>query len=141
MIQLPEAWADEHPFFLLVVDYRSGAPIPVVIDTGISGWATTYADLMRAAPAKWYLVSKFHQQAVAALAVNPGDQPFYRARHVGIAGSRIAEITTYGLGKKRADGAEQSVWLLPTGIVCGGDDVYEFGIDLVQQMGPRREGS
>ena len=89
-------------------------------------------------PGVWALVSKAMGRALLVVRVYPGDQPYYTARHVGIAGSGgTNEVTAYGIGKKQADGQMVRVWILPNGVVCGGDDVDDLGIALVKQMGPR----
>jgi hypothetical protein len=70
--------------------------------------------------------------------IDPGDTPYYAARHVGVTGSAGSnEIIAYGIGKTAIDGTMTKLWILPTGVVCGGDDVDTLGVRLIKVMGPR----
>ena len=43
-----------------------------------------------------------------------------------------AEVRAYGIGKKRLDGHVDRLWVLPTGVICAGDDVNVLGEALAQ---------
>jgi hypothetical protein len=123
-------WRGTNPFYLIIVlpDQNVG------IDLDEAGWATAYAAYMRAAPAQWVLVDKAEHRQRLAVIVKPGDQPYYTARHVGIAvglggGS---QLTAYGIGAKRVDGCVERLWYLPDGCVCTGDDVDDIGIVMLK---------
>lgn len=122
-----------NPYYLGIVTDTEG----VKIDLDETGWATTYADWMRR-PAVWFLMEKATDQPVLSVWVHEGDQPYYTARHVGITGSAGGnEIVAYGIGKKTVSGDMVRVWLMPNGVVCGGDDVDELGVRMVRAMGPK----
>lgn len=126
-------WQGPTPWYLMI---HPAGPV-VTIDLDEAGWATTHADLMRA-PGLWVLVHKENQRPPIMLVVHDGDQPYYTARHVGVTGSAGGnEITAYGLGKKLPDGTVQRMWILPNGIVCGGDDVDDIGVRMVKALGPK----
>ena len=73
-------------------------------------------------PSTWWLVDKQSQRPLFVVVLEEGDQFYYAKRHIGnlMAGSEIVAI---GIGKKRSDGSTVNLWLLPNGVVCGGDDV------------------
>jgi hypothetical protein len=128
-------WADENPYYLGIA-FGDGAA-GITIDLGQQGWATTYAEYMRS-PGVWALMRKDNHQPVLVLVVHPGEQPYYTARHVGIAGSGGSnEIVAYGIGKKRLDGQTDRIWVLPNGAVCGGEDVGDLGVMFVKALGPK----
>lgn len=150
-VGMPESWSDGNPFFLFILSLpdwiadENGNTVgqtereQVIIDLGESGWVAKNADWMRR-PARWWLVEKASGRAVLTIWVRAGEQPYYTARHVGKVGSAGSnEIVAYGIGKKRADGHVDRLWALPTGEVTCGDDVDDIGIELVEQMGPRRD--
>jgi hypothetical protein len=132
MEQIPD-WQGPNPWYLMIqVDNER-----TIIDLDQTGWATTYAELMRV-PAMWVLVHKNQQAAPLMLVVHEGEQPYYTARHVGVTGSGGGnEVTAYGIGKKLPDGSVQRMWVMPNGIVCSGDDVDVIGIRMVHALGPR----
>jgi hypothetical protein len=68
------------------------------------------------------LYLKESQRPLFCIIVEPGDQPYFTRHHVGnlMAGSNIMAV---GIGKKSRDGEMTRLWLLPNGMVCGGDDV------------------
>ena len=134
IIPLPDnEWADDNPYYLAIADDKGG----VQIDLGESGWATTYAEWLRR-PAYWFLIAKGSTQVVLTVVVNEGDQPYYTARHVGVTGSAGSnEVIAYGIGKKRPDGHVDRLWVMPNGVVCGGDDVDPLGVKMVRSLGPR----
>lgn len=126
-------WADENPFFLLLA-----APDDhVQIDIGERGWMKTYANWMRR-PCNWHLCLKANNRVMLSVKIYEGDQPYYTARHVGAVGSGGSnETTCYGIGKKQANGDMVRLWLMPNGVVVGGDDVDPFGLDIVYAEGPK----
>lgn len=126
-------WMGDNPFYLVL----SFPDENVGIDLDEPQWHAKYEDCMRR-PGLWTLVHKDTGAKVLAVRVNPGDQPYYTARHIGVVGSGGGnEITSYGIGKKCADGSTVRLWLLPDGTVCGGDDVDVLGRDIVIDLGPR----
>jgi hypothetical protein len=134
-VQLIEygGWQGPNPFYLMIVltDENVG------IDLDQPDWMATYAQYMRLA-GQWVLVNKASGQQTLIVKVDEGDQPYYTARHVGVAGSGGSnEIIAYGIGKKRADGCVERLWALPGGTVCGGDDVNSLGIIMIKRMGPK----
>lgn len=125
--QMRQTWADANPYCLVIsaIDRE-----PELIDLGVSGWATKYADLMRV-PGLWVL-SRKDGSPVLVQAVHEGEQPYYTARHVGVAGSSTSEIIAYGIGKKLVGGHMSRLWVLPNGVICGADDVDHLGIQMVK---------
>jgi hypothetical protein len=90
----------------------------------------------------WALLWKDGSRAPLLMTVGPYDTPFYSAHHVGLTGSGGSnEIIAYGIGKEnRQTGARTSLWNLPGGPVCGGDDVDQLGVQMVRALGPRPVG-
>ena len=150
-------WADDNPYFLLLVrtePKEDGSQDHLLLDVGETGWATTYADWLRR-PAEWYLCEKAgEQRAVVAQLVHPGDQPYYVKRHVGqmeIHTGRFRQVEVHGIGKKvpatygpgRRKGAKpvlltpertDRIWVLPHGVICGGEDVEKLALAVVSTM-------
>lgn len=129
------AWQGPNPFYLIIsmMDENIG------IDLDESGWIAKNAEYMRK-PSTWYLIHKQTNHQVLGVIVREGDQPYYAARHVGVSGGGGGnEITAYGIGAKRLEGHTDRLWILPTGMVCSGEDVDDLGIMLVHMMGPRIE--
>jgi hypothetical protein len=87
-------------------------------------WHSLHADKMRL-PGTWWLVHKQSRRPMMVVVVHEGDQPYFTKHHVGnlMAGR---ELIAYGMGKKCADGTVVRNWLLPNGVICGGDDVDEI---------------
>lgn len=134
-IEKIRTWSDENPYCLMI--RPSDNTEMLLIDLGEQGWSTTYADWMRT-PGRWFLLRKGQPQPVLALSVVEGEQPYYTARHIGVAGSGGGnEITAYGLGKKRKDGHVDRLWVLPNGTICGGDDAEPLAMDILYSIGPR----
>lgn len=108
------------PFFLVIEldDKPDSGHIGVDLDTP---WFTTHAEHLRK-PATWWLIHKGTQKPVMAIIVEEGDQPYFTKHHVGNLMSG-REMIAFGMGKKRVDGTMVRNWILPNGIVCGGDDV------------------
>lgn len=126
-------WQGPNPYYLGIGTDDAG----VVIDLDESGWATTYSEWLRR-PSLWALMEKASQQPVLTLVVRDGEQPYYTARHVGMVGSNGSnEVICYGIGKKRVDGVVERLWVMPNGVVCGGDDVDDIAIRFVRALGPR----
>jgi hypothetical protein len=113
-------WDGDFPFFLVIepVDRANGN---IGIDLDEPGWVEKNKVVMRA-PGTWWLYLKQSGRPVFCVIVEEGDQPYFRRRHVGnlMAGSEIIAI---GMGKKTARGETVDLWLLPNGVVCGGDDL------------------
>lgn len=126
-------WQGPTPFFLVI----QADGVDTIIDLDQSKWAKTYKKLMRQ-PGTWALMHKEGRRPPLLVIVHPGDQPYYTARHVGITSSAGGnEVTAYGIGKKRPDGSMVRVWIMPNGIVCGGDDVDDIGTRMVRALGPK----
>lgn len=129
-------WVGPTPVYLMIVTH-DGEDESVIIDLDRPQWAKLYAEWMRR-PAVWFLLSKKSDLPALTVWVHDGDQPYYTARHVGVTGSGGGnEITAYGIGKKRPDGEMVRLWVMPNGMVCGGDDVSDFGIRMVKALGPK----
>ena len=136
-----DGWEGQNPFFLLIVEAPTAEkPLPErhVIDLDHPGWVASNADVMRSS-GFWGLFHKGTPQTpVIVVWVNPGDQPYYTQRHVGLTGSAGSnEVSAYGIGKKCHDGVMVRLWVLPDGSICGGDDVDIIGVRMVQSMGPK----
>jgi hypothetical protein len=128
-------WQGENPFYLLI--RRDDNNDTVNIDLDERGWVAKHADWMRAA-GRWFLIQKGTAHPVLAVVVHEGDQPYYTARHVGVAGSGGSqEVTVYGIGAKRLDGRTDRLWWLPNGTVCSGDDESALALSIVYAMGPK----
>lgn len=129
----PRVWADDNPFFLLILLAAGHARI----DLGEVGWATKYADYMRVR-STWFLCAKADESVRLMVVINEGDQPYYVKRHHGqikTDGSAGREAACWGIGKKAADGTMTRLWVMPDGLsVCGGDDDAVLTMLVVQQM-------
>jgi hypothetical protein len=115
-------WKGDSPFFLVIAPddrTREGGNIGIDLDEG--GWIARHAEVMRI-PSTWWLHLKQTGMPLFCLVVEEGDQPYFTKNHVGnlMAGSEIVSI---GIGKKGKDGTMTRLWILPNGVVCGGDDV------------------
>lgn len=134
--EIAAEWQGPTPWFLMILPTDGSEGIRIDLDE--PNWATTNAAWMRRDNCVWTLIHKQGEFQALAVWVHPGDQPYYTARHVGLAmATSNAEIVAYGIGKKRPDGSTHRLWVLPTGIICGGDDVDDLGLRLVRQMGPK----
>lgn len=122
-------WAGENPFCLLI--WPEGSDRLNVVDLDEDQWATKHHDLLRV-QGSWYLVIKQNMQPALQVVVHPGEQPYYTARHFGIVGAP-KQLIAYGIGKKRIDGTVERLWLMPNGVVCGGDDVDDIGPMLMKR--------
>lgn len=134
-------WGGDAPFYLVFEpDDGSGN---VGIDLDVSGWIEANREIMRA-PGTWLLLHKATGRPMLALIVERGEQFYFTIKHVGnlMVGS---EISSYGIGKRVPPVYREGertyrgkvrkfrelvepermvrLWLLPNGIVCGGDDV------------------
>jgi hypothetical protein len=91
----------------------------------------------------WALIWKDGSRAPLLMTVGPYDAPFYSAHHVGLTGSGGSnEIVAYGIGKKNGQtGVETTLWNLPGGAICAGDDVDRLGVTIVRSLGPRPVGT
>lgn len=101
----------------------------IAIDLDEPGWMKTHAHLMRV-PGYWVLV---HESGIPTLTVrvNAGDQPYFTKRHIGSVMGPAGEVVCLGIGKKCADGSVLRLWLMPNGMICGGDDVDDIGVKLL----------
>lgn len=129
-------WAGPNPYYLMIVTH-DGADDSVTIDLDKPKWAAAYAEWMRR-PAVWFLLSKNNDLPPLTVWVHEGEQPYYTARHVGITSSAGGnEIVAYGIGKKQVNGEMVRLWTMPNGMVCGGEDVGDFGVRMVKALGPK----
>jgi hypothetical protein len=135
-----DEWKGPNPFYLTIQTAEDGN---TVIDLDETGWLTTYAHLLRK-PGAWMLNHKAVLQTVAIILVQDGEQPYYTARHVGIAFGGSGEMIAYGIGKKRLDGHVDRIWVLPNGVICAGDDVEPLVLAFIraggEQGGEAQEG-
>lgn len=127
------------PYFLLILT-KDGH---YVIDVEERGWHARFADLMRE-PGTWYLCRKVDRAVVFSVMVHEGEQPYYVARHIGIAtgvgfnpitGRGSPEIIAYGIGKKRRDGHVDRLWIINDGLICAGDDVDQLALEVLKAGG------
>jgi len=93
----------------------------VGIDVDETGWIEKNKVHMRS-PGTWILMAKRPSRPVFSVVLNEGDQFYFTKRHVGNL-MAAKEVICWGIGKKKADGTPVNLWLLPNGVVCGGDDV------------------
>lgn len=125
-------WAGDNPYYLLIIGEDIAS-----IDLDQRGWAETFSAHMRQS-GHWHLVAKSTARPVLTVVVHDGEQPYYTARHVGIAGSGGSnEVVAYGIGKKQNDGSMVRLWVMPDGTVTGGDDVSTYGVSMVKAIGPK----
>ena len=115
-----QGWEGTFPFFIVIepLDQANGN---VGIDLDEPGWVDKNRELMRA-PGTWWLYLKEPARPLFCLIVEEGDQPYFTRRHVGNL-MVASEITAVGIGKKGRHGEMTRLWLLPNGVVCGGDDL------------------
>jgi len=131
-------WAQENPFYLLIVDSESN----VEIDLDEPNWMSKYRDLAGKdwlrIPSKWYLCLRSDKTVKLAMVVHEGDQPYYTARHIGIASIvQNSETIAYGIGKKKANGETHRLWFMLSGgyVVCD-EDCDILGVDLIHMLNP-----
>ena len=129
-------WFGGNPFYLMFVRPLERDPedpeIPLceMVDLDRPGWLSDQGFIFRT-PGDLYLVRKDGGTVALSVHVLEGEQSYYVARHVGMAGGvGVAknEVTAYGIGKKRVNGNEDNLWLLPWGQICVGKDVEYFAI-------------
>jgi hypothetical protein len=140
-----QQWADDNPYFLVCVAaerHPERGYDTATIDLGEQGWHVKHSEWMRR-PSEWYLCEKAApQRAVLALIVNDGDQPYYVKKHVGqmeLDTGRSRSLVVHGIGKKvpaTPDAYERTdrIWILPHGVICGGEDVERLAIAVVSTM-------
>jgi hypothetical protein len=120
-----DAWKGENPFYLLAIPEDKA---PETVDLDRHGWLQDQGWIFRT-EAELHLIRKAGRAVVFSVRLAKGEQGYYTARHIGIAGSGgQAETIAYGIGKKRADGNEDNLWVMPWGQVCSGNDVEYFAL-------------
>lgn len=135
-VETQPGWEGDSPFFLVIeTDSATGN---VGIDLDEPGWIEKHKELMRS-PGTWWLHHKASGRPIVCLVLEEGEQGYFVKHHVGnlMAGS---EIMAVGIGKKvparwhMTKGRKpkrvvtqteryERLWLLPNGVICGGDDV------------------
>ncbi len=133
-------WEGETPYFLVINTGPTVGAIEqsFIVDLDHRGWHEEAGSLMRD-EAEWLLVAKRDHVALAgnaviALRVLPGEQPYYTKKIVGIAYGGSGELWLYGIGKKRLDGHVDRLWILPNGIIVPGDDGELFADRILRAM-------
>lgn len=130
-------WKGDHPFYLMIRHRQDdGKMVSTIVDLDEGGWSEKHKDLMRK-PGRWYLVHKVTRTMPLAMTVEEGEQPYYKARHVGIGSmpkDKVIqnELIAYGIGKKRLDGHVDRLWYFPQGMAVCGDDVNAIGIEMLK---------
>ena len=123
-------WQGDNPFYLTIQTEAGNHDI----DLDTPGWVKENEGLMRE-PGAWLLNHKVARMTVAIILVQDGEQPYYTARHVGIAFGGSGEMIAYGIGKKRLDGHVDRIWVLPNGVICAGDDVEPIVLAFIKAGG------
>lgn len=112
------------------------------IDLDEPGWRSKYANRLRTAK-RWILADK-DSNPVLMMAVSDGDEPSYSSRVIGsvllpppdavgktqdemFTIKDQAQVRVYGLGKNG-----HFMWILPSGVICAGDDVDAFGAEMAK---------
>lgn len=130
---LNDGWLGPNPYYLMIILTPSNRVAEIDLDK--TGWATWYAEFLRA-PSQWYLARKSDKVIVATLLVFEGEQPYYVAKHVGytsVSGDGPnGETINYGIGKKRLDGHVDRLWIMSNGCVTLGDDVEPISLDMLK---------
>lgn len=130
MLELPD-WDGDHPLFLLLALDEGW----VAVDLDEKGWIAKLGERMRE-PGTWHLCRKLPDgfSILFSMAVLPGEQPYYVARHIGQVGVKdgvAQEVVCYGIGKKRVDGFVDRIWLLPNDQIVVGDNVELFARGMI----------
>jgi hypothetical protein len=135
-------WLDANPFYLMILT-RHVPPRVINQDLGERGWIARLDESgLLYTPGDWYLVRKADNVIVLTMVVHEGERPYYVARHVGLVPSgdpppegleAKLETIAYGIGKARADGHSDRVWIMANGGVTVGDDVEEIAMRLLMQ--------
>jgi len=158
-----QQWADDNPYFLIMVALErnpDGSLDTLTLDLGEQGWETTHADWLHRA-AEWYLCEKVDpQRAIVGQIVYEGEHPYYVKRHIGqmeLNTGRHRALVAHGIGKKvpaayetymehDARGEEvvrrrkirdkrtDRLWILPHGLICGGEDIEKMALAVVSTM-------
>lgn len=117
----PDGWAGDQPYFL-VFEPADGVGGNVGIDVDVDGWIEGNRDTFRR-PGLWFLLDKRTGGPVLAIPTVDGDQFFYHRHHVGIIGNEAtASVPVQVVGRKRADGSTDRLWLMPNGLVMTGEE-------------------
>lgn len=122
-------WQGDSPFWLMCQTPADGN---VGIDIDAADWIEANKPLMRS-PGTWFLMAKRTGTALFSVVLDEGDQFYFAKRHVGNV-MTAREIVAYGIGKKKADGVPVNLWMLPNGVVCGGDDVDTLGARVLSAV-------
>ena len=144
-----DPWAGDTPYFLLISSLEpneGGAYGFLVLDVDRPGWQTEHEDWLRRS-AEWHLCDKETERVLLSQLVYRGEYPYYVKRHVGqikLNGEQMREVSVYGIGKRVPAAREgrkvvrqertDRLWILPGGVVCGGDDVEPLAMQIVQMM-------
>lgn len=121
-------WYGDTPYYLMIGNIK--------IDLDEDGWVKKH--YMRfTEPALWVLVDKVTMHHSLIMPVHPGEAGWYVKRHVHFFDISMeppvsGHMAAYGFGKWRTDGQRQEIWLLPDGVVVGGDDVGDVAMLLMQ---------
>jgi len=119
-------WHGENPYYLLIVGTEyEGQHARVDLDE--YQWATIWKDYLRI-PGQWHLVRKRDDGVVLSVMIHNGDQGYYTSRVFGSTTTGDHLLRAYGIGKKQEEEPVLRLWVLENGLVCGGEDVDEFGI-------------
>lgn len=119
------------PFFLVIDPDEKGPEGNIGIDLDEPGWLATNQQHFRR-PGYWFLVHKGTMRPTLTLRVNEGDQPYFTKRHIGFLSGGSGEIVSFGIGKKLPDGSVMRLWLLPNGMIVGGEDVEDVAIKVLR---------
>ena len=123
-----QAWVGTRPFWLLCVPADSDERVTIDVDK--PGWVAEHKSLMRS-PGTWLLMDKRMNRPIFSVLLHEGDQFYYTKRHIGNL-MAAKEVLCYGIGKKSADGTPVNLWLMPNGVICGGNDVDVLGARLMR---------
>jgi len=138
-----DSWLGSNPFYLIIrhAQLSDGKMVQTVIDLDEEEWQDRHAEVV-GLPGRWYLANKANRAMPVTMVINEGEQPFYKARHVGAAaavsgihdGDTIsAEVIAYGVGKDKNDGTQDMLWhFYPSNVTCMGDDVNPIGAEVLK---------
>lgn len=125
-MQKPSEWLGDCPYYLIFV-YEGQVE---VVDLDRFHWVEDQGWIFRAV-GELHLIRKAGDAVALSVHTSEGEQSYYVARHVGIAGGvqpSHNEVVAFGIGKKRVDRNQDNLWVLPWGQICGGNDVEYFAL-------------